>query len=371
MFESKNVPLYLQIQQYIIEQLSEGNLKKGDKLPSENEMAKFFNVSRVTVKNSFTQLIEKGIIYREKGRGTFVGERINEFLAERNKITKANKKKLIAYIAPGIRELHSGDIFEGVSKGLSEMGYDLIFYCTEHVIENEAVMIDRALERGVDGIIIFPLDSETYNEKIVRLVIDKFPIVIVDKYVKEIDANCVVSDNFKGTYMGIKHLINMGHKNIGFVSLTGKGSSSLAERLSGYEAALSEHDIAVNHKYRLMSLTNNNPSNAYMISEFLYSVKEITALFAVNKGIGMSCLQQAMALGIEIPGDLSVIFFDSIDFVDLMRIKPTVLKQQSYAIGREAVQLLASFLENKTTDCKKILLPVSLVPGDSVKELVD
>jgi GntR family transcriptional regulator len=66
------VPLYAQIMEYIEENISDGTYQPGTKLPPEYEMADMFNVSIITVRTAISNLIDKGLVARKRGKGTFV-----------------------------------------------------------------------------------------------------------------------------------------------------------------------------------------------------------------------------------------------------------------------------------------------------------
>lgn len=68
------VPLYTQLYARLAEQISSGQLKAGDQLPPERELAESMNVSRITARQAIDALVDKGLVYRERGRGTFVAE---------------------------------------------------------------------------------------------------------------------------------------------------------------------------------------------------------------------------------------------------------------------------------------------------------
>lgn len=73
--KGSHTPLYLQLAKQIIGQIQSGELKPGDKLPSERELAENLNVSRITARQAIESLLEGGLIYREQGRGSFIAER--------------------------------------------------------------------------------------------------------------------------------------------------------------------------------------------------------------------------------------------------------------------------------------------------------
>jgi GntR family transcriptional regulator len=69
------IPLYMQLFSRLIKMIDNGELKPGDKLVSERELADTLNISRITARQSIQALLESGLVYREQGRGTFIAER--------------------------------------------------------------------------------------------------------------------------------------------------------------------------------------------------------------------------------------------------------------------------------------------------------
>lgn len=65
-------PLYLQLKNQLLENISAGIYSKGAKIPTENELAKNFSVSRITVRKALQELEREGLLVRHQGKGTFV-----------------------------------------------------------------------------------------------------------------------------------------------------------------------------------------------------------------------------------------------------------------------------------------------------------
>lgn len=70
--KTAGIPAYVQIRETLREEISQGDLKRGEKLPSEHELAAKFNVSRMTIRKSIEDLVDEGLLYRRHGVGTFV-----------------------------------------------------------------------------------------------------------------------------------------------------------------------------------------------------------------------------------------------------------------------------------------------------------
>ena len=97
-FES-DIPLYIQIRNYIREKITNNEFKMGDKIPSEELLCKKFNVSKITVVRALRDLVNESFIIRKQGKGSFVKER--DYIEDLNKL--ANFKNIHTW-SPGKAE---------------------------------------------------------------------------------------------------------------------------------------------------------------------------------------------------------------------------------------------------------------------------
>ena len=68
------IPLYMQIWDSVHQDILSGNYVAGQQIPSEEELAKIFNVSRMTLRHGLSELISEGVLYKQHGVGTFVSQ---------------------------------------------------------------------------------------------------------------------------------------------------------------------------------------------------------------------------------------------------------------------------------------------------------
>ncbi len=68
----KEEPVYQSIKKTLEEKINMGEYQSGDKIPSERELSAYYNISRMTARQALNELVKEGIVFREKGRGTFV-----------------------------------------------------------------------------------------------------------------------------------------------------------------------------------------------------------------------------------------------------------------------------------------------------------
>lgn len=69
------IPMYKQIVNLLNEKIEKGELKPGDKLPSEAELMEAYSVSRITIRSAISELEEDGLVIRSRGKGTFIASK--------------------------------------------------------------------------------------------------------------------------------------------------------------------------------------------------------------------------------------------------------------------------------------------------------
>ena len=92
-------PIFQQIAQMIMDEIIDGHLQEEEKVPSENELSRFYNINRATVRNGLQSLVDAGLIYKQRGIGMFVKKGAKKkLLAERQKKFRAD------YLLPLLKE---------------------------------------------------------------------------------------------------------------------------------------------------------------------------------------------------------------------------------------------------------------------------
>lgn len=334
--------------------IESGVYKPHDKLPSEVELAKQFNVSRITSKNAILHLVEKGIVYRIPGKGTFVSD------TKTNKTVPAqqDKRTLIGFILPEIADHYSSQIFARIESVATSLGYGLMVQQTNNYIDLEKQAINSMLNDGVEGLIIFPVDDEVYNEKILRLTLDKFPLVLIDRYLSGIETPAVYSDNVQGAYQLTKILLEKQHRKIGLFTAPNFKTITVKDRIKGYEKALDEAGIPIERSIWFTELLHEDPLERAIA--FLQANPDITGIFAMNAYAGEIAFKAATKLGKRIPEDFLIASFDQEHELDIYPIYTA--KQNSEQIGEKAIELLQSQLQHDDTEdtIEKVVLPVKI-----------
>ncbi|AZN41683.1 GntR family transcriptional regulator [Paenibacillus albus] len=362
-----HLSLYEQIKHHIISEIELEHLLPHDKLPSENELTQQFSVSRITVKKAMSDLVKMGIVYRIQGKGTYVAVAMPDKGAPAAETPiRPKSAPAIALLLPFINNQHNALLINGVESVLSDAGYSLLICNTENSIQKEERVIREMVERKVAGMIIYPVDGESYNREILQLTLGSFPLVVMDRYLRGIDTNCVCPDNLLGAQEGVNYLISLGHRNIGFLSTTIRGTTSIEDRLTGYEKALAEHQIPIDRRYRYVDIELGDPKPIKeKIRDFLTKHAELTAIFAINPGLGLQVIKVASEMGLRVPEDLSLIFFGDFELSEFYSVRPTFISQEDNMLGKEAANLLISVIENPEQKTRKLFFPPKLIIRES------
>jgi DNA-binding LacI/PurR family transcriptional regulator/DNA-binding transcriptional regulator YhcF (GntR family) len=363
-FGISRIPLYRQVQEYILEGIRSNRWKDGELLPSENQIAETLQVSRITIRHALDELVQKGLVYRIQGKGTFLssasqGEPV---IFDSGNRDTCRSLPLIAYLSPRLHNDYMAALLNNIEEEISTRRHFLLFSRTHEDQGIEKAKLKDLAHLGVKGIVIFPVDGEVFNEEILRLTLDSYPLVIIDRYLRGLETNCVCSDNLGGAFQAAGHLLALGHRNIAFISTNIQGTSSIEDRLAGYERAFAEYGVPIRPEFFLTDLKVGDEQNKERIRDFLKANPGITGILSVNTTIGIQIIEAAAETGRSIPQDLSIVFFDKIEHLPF---KPTYIKQQAADIAKEAIRLLFDIIEDPNKRRTKVDLPTILVEGCS------
>lgn len=133
---------YKEIASFIISKIEEGELKKGDRLSTEEELQEQFGVSRQTIRNSLKILEDDGYISRQRGSGSYV--------TWENIPKERTIGVMIGYMSPYIYP----DIVRGIDQVLASKGYGIDLGFSHYSLEYERKYLQRMLDMNVSGVII-------------------------------------------------------------------------------------------------------------------------------------------------------------------------------------------------------------------------
>ena len=150
------------------------------------------------------------------------------------------------------------------------------------------------------------LDSATPK----LLASEGIPVVLLNRYIEGIAADCVTADNFGGGVQAAHHLANLGHERIGLI-LGPENTSTSRDREKGFTSGLKESGLRIHEELRQVGLYSYE-SGYELCLKLLFREEPPTAIFCGNDVIALGALNAAAGAGVEVPGELSVIGFDDL-----------------------------------------------------------
>lgn len=320
--------------------IASGVLKPGDRLLSEPELATRYHVSRSTIREAITALVQEGLLSRFHGKGTFVAE---------EKPQHKTLAVLMPYLFFSDSELLSAGtdviprLMQAIEGEARRANANILLYLDNHLPSMERENIKNLLERHVDGVVLNYIGADQNRDAVEQIREAGIPLVFVDRYIEDMPIDFVVTDNLLGAYRATRLLIAQGFPRI--VHITSPvDNSTLRDRRLGYERAMQEADL-LPLVLRVPESPKNKPGQdeeerAYtLVQNFLDTIELPFAAFAGDSPI-LAGLWRAIQ-DKELPHDqIALACFDE----PFMRFPPTVfwlkIIQPFSEIGRRSISIL-------------------------------
>lgn len=359
MHMKKQKPKYIQIKENIVEMIEEGNLKEGDKLPSESALQKKFSSSRHTVRSALAELELEGIIYKEHGLGSFVSDQKNNY-------------KTIGVITTYLSEYIFPTIIRGIEYEITKSGYTLILASTDNNIELEEQALKMMMSRNVDAIIVEPTKSAYFNPNIslyLRLKKKGVPIMMLNAFYEEIDFPYVILDDFSAGYKSTNHLIESGHTHIGGIFKIDDRQGK--ERLRGFIQSCVDHGVKYSPEALIVFETENY--REVLENQVLPMIenkdKNFTGLVLYNDKVCLDILRIIWSLGASCPDDLSLVSHDNTNLTTVSETKVSSINHPKVEMGRYAAKEIIQAVEDPSYEMKSKIYEARLCLRNSVKKL--
>lgn len=360
----KSLPLYQRIFEHYYEKITTGQLKEGDKIHTDKEIMEIFFVSRITAKAAIQMLVERGLVERFPGKGTFV--------TKEPQIKRSNSPmQLIGVIMCDIDASFGLDLFKGIEKEAEERNMHLLFRRSYEKVDLENKAIRSMLKMGVSGIIIQMVHGETYSEEILKLHLNGIPFVLIDRHMDKTRVPFVTTDNKNSAAKMTQFLLDNGYQNIAFISASTDRTSTLNFRYEGFK---SQYKSTKN--FSLLELktpeiryrdSESIQADRDLIKRHLLKYPEIDCLFAAEFYVATLVKEVIEEMGKEIPEDIGVVCFDS-NHSEIQKPFFTHIQQKQFEIGRLALSKMAAINEGNDDYSYASYIVGDIVLGKSIKK---
>lgn len=285
------------------------------------------------------------------------------------KALKTRQVRDIGVIVPNISNSHYSLLLQGVYDKVIEEGYTPILLNSYRNPEIEEKNIELLMRKQTRGIIIVSISSNTAAIK--NAISHGCQVVMIEQ---DTDVDCLkIGFNFrKGAYLAAQHLIENGHKKIGFIGAP-LDRPSRVQMLEGYKQSLIDANLPVIDKFIHLNSQEIDGASIYEFENGMAAAKGFcdksdrpTGYMCINDMTALGAMKAFTQHGLKIPEDVSVIGFDNIPYAKIAIPELTTIDQCAYEMGILSSRMLIEHIEDVTKPNVSVVLEPTLVVRHSV-----
>ncbi len=267
------------------------------------------------------------------------------------------KTATVGIIVPFFTRPFFVEVLRGVDSELVQNDYNLILYSVENKSLKDYYLRELPMRRRVDGLLLISLWLEESDVR--ALARARIPTVLIDSH--HPGFRSVTVDNVAGARLAVTHLIEQGHRRIGFIS--GRlddpfGFPTSRERFIGYCQTLEDHGIPFRADYHQIGEFTAQSGRACM-ERLLALDAPPTAVFLTSDTQALGALQAIRESGRRVPDDVAVVGYDDIEVAQYVGL--STVRQPMFQMGQEGVRLLLPTLNGEDAQQTHVNLPVELI----------
>ncbi len=262
------------------------------------------------------------------------------------------------------------ELLSQAARMAEERGRQLILADGKHSAEQERQAIQLLLDLRCDALIIYPrfLSPDEMDEIIAS---HRQPIMVFNRRLRKNPSHCIFADHRTTCFNAVDHLIRQGHREIAFVSGT-QGSPTSLERLSGYQAALLQHQLPVDPALIIGGCWTPE-SGCQAARQLLANGRPFSALVAANDNMAIGAMKGLHEAGIAVPQQISVLGFDDtptapFTIPSLSSVKIPVSDMIAETVSKLIAMLDGGELNNRNDFSGELIVRDSLAPGPYIKK---
>lgn len=265
---------------------------------------------------------------------------------------------IIGVVFGDVRNPFYADLQFHIQKILNENGYMVMSFNSEYDSAKEKEFIELACGFNFAGLILLTAQSEEMENLLPEI---QIPTVLVNRTFSSYKGDTVFLDNFQAGYMVTKHLIELGHPSIAFISGHMSSSASL-QRYQGYLQALKVYQLPFEEATQLFIGDLKLETGYHIAEEYLERLNSLpSAVVVSNDYMAIGFIDCCRERGVPIPGRISVASFDNISVATLRGIGLTTIDQHCQEMSLQAARLILRRIQHPDAAPERVILEPELV----------
>lgn len=266
---------------------------------------------------------------------------------------KGQRLNAVGIMLPDIANPFSAELVNGIKDVLDKAKYTAFLALSGRGVADERAGLQALVDHRVDGLLIATLSTEAGDETLREFSQQGIPMVTVGRPLETATVDCVTADHYQGAFDVVTHLIQLGHRRIGFLGIAPEDGPRL-QRWVGYRAALQAAGLDVPLEYTVGQQSAPSFGTQEDGFEGMLRLAKLperpTAVLARNDFTAIGAMRAAHTLGLNIPQDISIAGFDNIPLVAYWTPSLTTVSQPIREQGRMAAQILLDRIEGRLTE---------------------
>lgn len=251
-------------------------------------------------------------------------------------------------------------VLEGIEAEIAFNHFNLVLSLMPEHKKPELPKMVR--EKQVDGMVLVGIRNEAFVRQLQHAHV---PTILIDPRAVIPDCPQVLIDNENGAFLATQHLIENGHRRIGFIS-GDLSIPSFMQRLNGYIKALKYYNIPVEEEF---IKTGGFEAGYKWTKSLLAANSKPTAIFSAYDINAIHGYKAIYEFNLKIPEDISVVGFDDIDLSRMASPPLTTIRVYKEELGSVAVRQLRQMIQEESKAYITTIIPVKLIKRTSVKNI--
>lgn len=345
------LPYYRQIEDWYRAEIGDGRLQPHALLPDERVLARKLKLSRMTVRRAIVALTDEGLLYRIRGRGTYVAE-------AKAKPALNSGTAQVQVIAPfGQAELRQSFFYYRILEGLQSATIEHHLTLAHRRPAPPYSDLIAALSGGrVDALIVLGI----VDRDILRAcAAAKLPLLLIDSAQPE-GAHVYDSVSLTGeesSHQAVLHLLELGHRRISMLSF-GPTPAAL-EREAGFTRAMAGRGLAATPEVVLRIECNASAAYAATRRMLRETADDVTALFCGTDELALGAINAVKDHGLRVPQDISIVGFGDLGYFSQPALSSVRIPLEE--MGRKSAEVLRARLDRADAPPVRIVFPSEFV----------
>lgn len=339
------------------------------KKPTSRDVAKLAGVSQSTVSFVLNNRADMAISEQTRQKVLKAAKELDYAPNVYVKRIKSQQSKLIGLLIPTITNPYYPMLTQYIEEYSVAKGYNVLLCNTYRKRETEEFYLNLLSEKQVDGIIYG--FTPNFSQHLLKIN-ERIPVVIIGEKNDNLNINTIALNSFRAGELVAQHLVELGHKNIAYISSPLNGLSlSRQKRLQGIMSKLKEYGLERNIIVKSEDYEQESSNSTYEI-EIGYDLtlklldeSKVTAVIGVNDMVAFGALNAITHRGLKVPDDVSVCGFDNIYLSKMLQPKITTVDHYTSHRSKMAVDVLVENSNHSDTSVFRVEYDPQLIIRES------